>query len=271
MRIKATTETLRVRTRATVAALRGYTDYRKAATKTLAAVAARAAVLSPNELAALRDVEDFANMRRALGFSLAPDDNCIDVGAHRGAVLAEMLRVAPRGHHIAFEPLPHLSRMLRDTFPQVQVRESALSNQPGEADFAFVHGTAEGWSGLLYRPLPTGEEPVVEQIKVRLEVMDEVLDPEYRPALIKIDVEGAEQQVLEGCLQTLRRHRPVVIFEHGAGSAEAYGTSPADVYRLLSEEAAMRIFDLDGSGPYQLAEFERIFFAGERVNFVAHT
>jgi FkbM family methyltransferase len=216
-----------------------------------------------------RDAVDFENMRRLLAFSLAPDANCIDIGAHRGAVLGEMLRVAPSGHHIAFEPLPHLCELLRSTFPQVDVHQAALSNHEGESSFAYVHGAAEGWSGLLYRPVPTGEHPEVEQITVRLEVLDRVIDPDYGPAVIKIDVEGAEQQVLEGALGTLRRHRPIVIFEHGSGSAETYGTSPADIHNLLTGEAGFRIFDLDGLGPYPLADFERTFYSGEQVNFVA--
>lgn len=218
-----------------------------------------------------RDAADVANMRRLLAFALAADSNCVDVGAHRGALLVEMVRVSPGGRHLAFEPLPHLAARLREHFPGVEVHQSALSNHSGTADFAYVHGRAEGWSGLRFRPLPTGEEPVVEQIDVRLEALDEVLDAAYAPALIKIDVEGAEQQVLEGALETLRRHRPIVIFEHGAGSADAYGTAPADVYRLLTEEAPLRIFDLDGSGPYSLADFERAFRTGERVNFVARS
>ncbi len=216
-----------------------------------------------------RDAADVANMRRLLAFALAADGNCIDVGAHRGAVLAEMVRVCPGGHHIAFEPLPHLAALLREQFPDVDVHQAALSNTAGTAKFAYVHGPAEGWSGLRFRPLPTGEDAQVEHIEVQLEVLDEVLDPARAPALIKIDVEGAEQQVLEGALHTLRRHRPIVIFEHGAGSADAYGTAPADVYRLLTEEAPLRVFDLDGTGPYSLEAFERAFHTGERVNFVA--
>jgi hypothetical protein len=34
---------------------------------------------------------------------------------------------------------------------------------------------------------------------------------DLRPALVKIDVEGAELEVLEGCRQVLRQARPVVI------------------------------------------------------------
>jgi FkbM family methyltransferase len=217
-----------------------------------------------------RDLTDFEQMRRLLAFVLHAEDNCIDVGAHRGAVLTEMVRVAPAGRHIAFEPVPQLCEVLRTGFPSVQVYEAALSDHSGHSDFAHVRGDAEGWSGFRFRPLPTGEEADVENIQVQLQVLDEVLDPEYRPAVIKIDVEGAEHQVLLGGLSTLRRHRPLIIFEHGSGSAETYGTSPGDIHALLGDQLGYRIFDLDGNGPYTLPEFEWTFQTGARVNFVAH-
>ncbi len=221
--------------------------------------------------ASKRDGDDFANMRRLLSFTLSADDNCIDVGAHRGSVLLEMLRAAPQGHHVAYEPIPDLARLLRQEFRGVEVHEAALSDHPGTAEFSHVRGHAEGWSGLRFRPLPTGEKAEVEQLTVRLEVLDDVLDPDYRPAVIKIDVEGAELQVLRGALGTLRKHRPVLVFEHGSGSAEYFDTAPADIFALLEGEAGYRIFDLDGNGPYSLATFERAFYSAERVNFVAHT
>jgi len=232
---------------------------------------AQPAASENNSIAAMveRDRSDVQNMRRLLAFTLAPDSSCVDIGAHRGDVLAEMLRVAPHGSHLAFEPLPHLCQYLRERFPSVDVHEAALSNHAGEASFAYLHGPAEGWSGLVFRPLPGGQEAEVEQITVCLEVLDDILPPDFRPAVIKVDVEGAEQQVLEGALRTLQRHRPIVIFEHGTGSAESYGTAPADVYNLLTGDAGLRVFDLDGSGPYTLEQFEQTFYSADRVNFVA--
>jgi FkbM family methyltransferase len=209
-------------------------------------------------------------MRRLLAFSLSAEANCVDIGAHRGSVLAEMLRVAPQGRHIAFEPIPELAELLRREFPGVEVHQAALSSEPGQSEFAHVRGTAEGWSGLRFRPLPGGLTAEVENIVVPLEVLDQVLDPDYRPAVIKVDVEGAEEQVFRGSLQTLRRHRPVVILEHGLGSADVFGTTPGTIHALLQDEAGYRIFDLDGNGPYSLAEFEECFHSRARVNFVAH-
>jgi FkbM family methyltransferase len=215
------------------------------------------------------DERDSAMLTRLLAWSLGPDSCCIDVGAHTGNVLAEMCRVAPRGRHIAYEPLPHLADQLRLAFPHVDVRCAALSDHAGEASFARVRA-AEAWSGLLFRPLPGNAEPDLEEITVRLEVLDDALPGDFVPTVVKIDVEGAEEQVVRGALRTLREHKPIVVFEHGLGSANAYGTEPDDLHRLLVEEAGLRVFDLDGGGPYDREEFRRAFYAFERVNWVAH-
>ena len=89
------------------------------------------------------------------------------------------------------------------------------------------------------------------------------------PALIKIDVEGAERQVIEGAIETLRRHAPIVVFEHGPGAQDEYQTSPEQVYDLLVSGAGMRIFDIDGVGPYSRTQFVDVYYK-PIWNFVAH-
>jgi len=228
-----------------------------------------AAAPGPPDWAA-RDRSDGENMRRLVTWVLGPDDSGIDIGAHHGSLLDEILRAAPQGRHMALEPLPHLAAYLRESYPGVTVHELAASDHTGTTTFAHVRG-AEGWSGLKFRPLPDGVDvdPDVNEITVQLRPLDELVDDTSPPRLVKIDVEGAEQQVIEGAMRTLREHRPVVIFEHGSGSAEHFDTKPDDIHRLLTQDAGLRIFDLDGNGPYTLAEFQHTFYAAERVNFVA--
>ena len=168
-----------------------------------------------------RDREDNELLLALLAEVLAPDSNCVEVGAHQGAILAEMVRLAPRGTHVAFEPLPHLAQDLHARFPGVEVHASALSDAAGEAEFVHV-ATRPGWSGFRERPYPADER--VERITVPTERLDDVVSGPV--ALVKIDVEGAERQVLEGARTTLVRDRPVVVFEHGLGSADHYGTEP---------------------------------------------
>ena len=108
-------------------------------------------------------------------------------------------------------------------------------------------------------------------ITVEVERLDDALPDAFRPAFIKLDVEGAELEVLQGALETLKAYRPVVAFEHGFGSADHYGTDPGDVHALLTRDARLRIFDLAGDGPYSVADFRRAFADGLRVNFVARS
>lgn len=82
-------------------------------------------------------------------------------------------------------------------------------------------------------------------------------------------MEGAERLVIEGVIQTISKYRPIVVFECGRGSSERYGTTPCQVYQLLHVEAGLRIFDLDGNGPYTLGQFEESFARCERWNYVA--
>jgi FkbM family methyltransferase len=206
------------------------------------------------------------SLRLLLAYTLSADANCIDVGAHRGDVLREMLRVAPAGRHIAYEPLPQLAASLRERFPGVDVRSAALSDRAGEAEFVHVRSNP-AYSGLRERAYPGREQ--LERISVRTERLDDSLPEGYVPALMKVDVEGAELQVFEGALETLDRHRPTVFFEHGEGAADRYGTTSAQVHDVLVGQAGLRIFDDRGGGPYSRDEFEAIFTA-PIWNFVAH-
>ena len=124
--------------------------------------------------------------------------------------------------------------------------------------------------GAVYRETIYERRVVTETIVVKTERLDDHLPAGYVPALIKIDVEGAERLVIEGALRPITTHKPVVVFEHGKGGAEAYDTVRSDLFRLLCESAGLQIYDLDGNGPYDGNEFEETFQRNDRWNFVAH-
>jgi FkbM family methyltransferase len=212
------------------------------------------------------DIRDHEQLVALLERLLEPGSDCLDVGAHEGAVLREVVRLAPGGRHVAWEPLPAQAARLRERFPSVDVREAALSDHAGERPFAHVLDEP-GWSGFVARPTPAGGR--VETIAVRCERLDDALPEGVRPVFVKIDVEGAEEQVLLGASETLRRHRPIIAFEHGAGSADHYGTTPERIHDLLTVELDYRILGLDGEGPYPAERFGAICRSGDRVNFVA--
>lgn len=206
------------------------------------------------------------NLRKLLRSVLKEDSNCIDIGAYRGRVLAEILQVAPRGKHIVYEPLPHLNKYLRDRYPAIDIRLAAVSNEVGETSFTYVKNipAESGFHERFH-----SEDQQIEKLTVKTEMLDRCLPAGYIPALIKIDVEGAERQVFEGALDTISRYKPVIIFEHGKGGAVYYDTQPRQVFDLLTEKAGLRIFDMDGSGPYSLNQFEEAFAKDATWDYVA--
>jgi hypothetical protein len=179
-----------------------------------------------------RMLRDEHAMRVALATALRHDGNAIDVGANQGDTLEMILAVAPDGRHIAYEPIPGLAQQLTARYPHVDVRNAACSDEAGSAQFTHVLN-APAMSGLRQREDLPDHATQVEQIDVRLLVM-------------------------RGAAETLARHRPFVIFEHGIGGADLYGSKPGELFDLLSD-AGLRIFDLEGDGPYTRDGFEAVF------------
>src|SRR5215208_657413 len=125
------------------------------------------------------DIRDTQLLGALLEEVLEPDSDCLDVGAHAGSVLREIVRLAPRGRHVAWEPLPTFAARLREQFPRVEVREAALGDRAGTRAFAHVVDDP-GWSGFLMRPMPASGP--VEELTVTVERLDDVLPRGVHPA-----------------------------------------------------------------------------------------
>jgi FkbM family methyltransferase len=213
----------------------------------------------------VRGRTDEQSMLLLLAFVLRRNSNALDVGANRGVILREIRRMAPDGRHLAYEPLPHLWAKLVARFPDVDVRQRALSNTSGETTFVHVRGL-EAYSGLKERRYPRDVE--TETIPITTERLDDHLPDGWLPDFVKIDVEGATGLVLQGAVETLRKAKPVMTFEYGRQAAALYGVSDEEVHQLLTEDVGLRLFDMDGNGPLSLAQFQEGLQT--HWNWVAH-
>jgi FkbM family methyltransferase len=212
---------------------------------------------------ARRAEQDALAIEAILAATLRSESTYIDVGSNRGQVLREAVRIAPSARHIAFEPIPALGAQIAAELPGVDCRARALGARPGRAE--FCHFTKlDGWSGLRRNPEISDERGAPEYFQVDVSTLDEEIS-EPGPAVIKIDVEGAELAVLEGARKLLAQARPVLIFEHVAGTARLYGASSQALWDLLCELGYV-VFSVTGQGPFTRADFTA---AGGVINWLA--
>jgi FkbM family methyltransferase len=212
----------------------------------------------PEWLAAV-DATALVAQREALGISavlaatLAGDGTYVDIGTNRGQVLREAVRIAPTARHVAFEPIPDLAREVAAEFHGVvDCRQKALGARAETAEFCHFR-TLDGWSGLRRSPDISDAEGDPEFITVEVSTLDRELSG-IEPSVVKIDVEGAELEVLEGGRELLAAARPVLIFEHVARAAELYGAPPGAPWDLL-DSLGYEIFAVTGEGPFTRARF----------------
>lgn len=149
-----------------------------------------------------------------------------DVGAHIGyhsLSFANLLN--ERGRVISFEPNAynverfrlHLGRNPK-LAARITLLTTTLSNIDGEASFEFSpvidDGTSSG-SHLATASLPADASDYVgfKEMTVKTLRADSLLRELPAPTVMKIDVEGAEQMVLEGASEILTNARPLLFLE----------------------------------------------------------
>ena len=149
----------------------------------------------------------------------------LDIGAHLGTVSFALNDLAERV--IAFEPNPKLAAMLRGQgLERVEVQMIGLSDQSGEARLSIPQQGA----GLgTLRDDAFGED-IAEQIGVTTTRLDDLKLKDV--SFIKIDVEGLEEKVLLGAIETIGANQPNMLVEieerHNPGGLDRIANNLAE-------------------------------------------
>ena len=151
---------------------------------------------------------------RLLRRELRAGGDFVDVGAHIGmytVAAASVLR--GRGRVLAFEPNPSARAQLEENLAlndldNALVVAAAAGSAPGEAEL-HVPATPDP----SFSSLEAGRFGEGEPVPVRVTTVDEEVDAaKLSPAVVKIDVEGGELDVVAGMRRVLER-RPLLIVE----------------------------------------------------------
>jgi FkbM family methyltransferase len=146
-----------------------------------------------------------------LKFLCRRNADAIDVGANDGSYVHYMRRYARQV--IAYEPMPPLADALREKFPtKVRVEAMALSDDSGTVELRMpvVNGVVVTGCSTI-SPDASATYPAYRGIEVPMDKLDNVYQGTV--GFIKIDVEGHEQSVLDGAIETIRRCQPRLLVE----------------------------------------------------------
>jgi FkbM family methyltransferase len=144
--------------------------------------------------------------------TLDKGDSFVDIGANIGyfTVIAAN-SVGGEGAVHSYEPISENVELLKrnidsNNLKNVNIRESVVSSFSGEIEI-----------GISARK---GQHSTKKDFKERKKKKCVTLDEEIKQEidLIKIDVEGAELQVIEGAMATIKRFKPAIILEYNPDS-----------------------------------------------------
>ncbi len=207
---------------------------------------------------------------------LKPDDVIFDVGANQGqwGKLA-LSHVSPLELY-AFEPVPEtFGRLQTNLRPSgASLHNFALSDQQGERTFYYYDKTSEiAELSTFYRRHPTTEQEL-DMRPAPIQVITETLDgfcaehSVQQIDFLKIAVEGAELDVLQGAFGLLQAQRIRLIqFETGDTFFEA-GISLQKVLALLSAHG-YAVFRVLPQGLAHIAEWRPALENGRFANYLA--
>lgn len=174
----------------------------------------------------LPGLHDFEAMS-FLAHLLRPGELFIDIGANVGAYA--LLAATAKARVICFEPSPTAFRYLKRNCSlnslngEVSLREVALADTEGESPFT----DDLGMENHLCPPREGGRAVVV-----KVETLDHALEG-VLPAVVKIDVEGAESKVFSGARKTLSASSLLALIIERCGYGKRYGADEAALHRAI--------------------------------------
>jgi len=182
--------------------------------------------------------------RRDYEITLPGPGAILDVGANIGLAAAWFAYEHPDRRVYCFEPLEGNASIIPLNNPDAVVRRVAVGAKPGRVTLHVDgHGTM---ASSVSRAISTSDQ------EFEVVALDDVVHSESieRIALLKIDVEGMEEEILRGAPETLARSERVILESHGRAMHDSVMRQLVEAgFRIDFEEFDGRTGFVRGSRP----------------------
>ncbi|MGB3405414.1 MAG: FkbM family methyltransferase [Microcoleaceae cyanobacterium] len=190
-------------------------------------------------------------LQKAFASYLQPGHVFYDIGANIGffTVLAAQL-VGKSGSVYAFEPVPENAERVRynaklNQFSNVTVYQKAVSANTGEGNLLLAHHSGGATLSTVGTPPDLRGSMQVELVCIDELVAKKKIKP---PTAVKVDVEGAEIEVLKGMLKTIDQYKPIIFYEVDDGNKESF-QQKSDALESFIRKLGYKIITLEDAYP----------------------
>lgn len=176
---------------------------------------------------------------------LMPGMFCVDVGANYGyytALFAEV--VGASGRVLAIEPQPAVASCLRKSITlnrwgNVDLVEGLVHSRSGRANL-WMHDRNTANASCREDLSPPTAMPIERQCFT----LDELCHDWSQVDLVKIDAEGAEEEILDGAANTILRHHPSIVLEY---QSDRYHNPGRFLEKLRASYCDISTIEFDGT------------------------
>lgn len=174
--------------------------------------------------------------------NLEETDVLYDIGANYGFFTYLASELCKEVH--SFEPIPFIASVVRENTTinkGVSVNTLALSNTAGTVDLHISESSGLSTINTATTNIHSYTYNESNKITVEAQTLDGYVTTHTPPTFIKIDVEGAEEQVIEGASGFLSTHAPVI---------------------------AMEVWGKDNGGPISMQAVKRLYSYGYKASII---
>jgi len=203
---------------------------------------------------------------------LGPTAVVVDIGANIGYYSLMAAVKATTGQVYSFEPVTKSFQQLNrnislNKFSSIHTFQVAISDTNGHTTIYVSADDNSGMSGMKTAENFSGESETVQCL-----TLDEAVIQYNLPKidLIKIDVEGAEINVLQGMQQIRAKQKPVILIEASKATLAMYNERIESIYEILYADQ-YRSYRVTGINILEKitipSEGDLVFFVPEHYTF----
>lgn len=192
---------------------------------------------------------------------LLPGENFVDVGANIGFISISAAQVLGEGTIWAFEPNPEAREILEknialNNIRNIKVLPYALGSSEGQGEI-FINAIAHNRGGATLLDIEKEKRKDGKTYSVEIKRLDKLLPENFSLAMIKIDVEGFEMEVLKGAEIWLRRKDAPALIVECSLERNTTNFSGVDLFKYIKSLNEYLIFKL-AKGKNRLSKLQEI-------------